>query len=407
MFVGVLKRLMTEKTHVDENNGEVDLSQPKTPQQYLRLFFSGFAMGSADIVPGVSGGTMAFILGIYETLLDAIKSVNVDVIRMVLKFDVKGVIDHIPFRFLITLALGLGTAVLLLASLLHTLLEEQPTFLFSFFAGLIIASIIAIGVKVKWAIPAIASFLIAGVFAFWIVGLGSEVNYVEDLVHAVREGEDVDAYRTVLIDQLETAEFENASERVDALIDALNADEGVGEIEDELEEALYEASSPVTLFFSGMIAICAMLLPGISGSFILLILGQYATVLGAVKTLDIVSIAAVGAGTVIGIIAFSRVISWLLKNYRNVTVAALVGFMTGSLRLIYMEAESGVSIINPDTAVLDGGQIALVAILILIGFIGVSILDHLQSLDNPVMSLVWRSPEASVDDIKEKATALE
>ena len=368
MFVGVLKITMTHKAPINENNGDVDLSHPKTPQQYLRLFFSGFAMGSADIVPGVSGGTMAFILGIYETLLDSIKSVNLDVIKLALKFDVKGVIDHIPFRFLITLALGIGTAILLLANVLHTLLEEQPTFLFAFFAGLIIASIVAIGVKVSWQIPAIVSFLIACVFAFWIVGLGSEANYVEDLVHAVREQEESESYRTALIEQLELAEFENAGQRVDALISAVILDEGIKDIEDELEEALYEPTNPVTLFFSGMIAICAMLLPGISGSFILLILGQYATVLGAVKTLDIVSIAAIGAGAGIGIIAFSRVISWLLKNYRNVTIAALVGFMTGSMRLIYAEAEAGVSIMNPDTSVLDGGQIAFVAILIVVGF---------------------------------------
>ena len=395
MFVGVLKTTMAQKTPIDENNGDVDLSHPKTPQQYLRLFLSGFAMGSADIVPGVSGGTMAFILGIYETLLDSIKSVDLNVIKLALKFDVKGVIDHIPFRFLITLALGIGTAILLLANVLHTLLEEQPTFLFAFFAGLIIASIIAIGVKVSWKLPAIVSFLIAGVFAFWIVGLGSEVNHVENLVHAVREAEDVDAYRAVLIDQLEIAEFENAGQRVDALIVAINADEGVKDIEDELEEALYKPSSPVTLFFSGMIAICAMLLPGISGSFILLIMGQYGAVLGAVKTLDIVSIAAIGAGAGIGIIAFSRVISWLLKNYPNVTIAALVGFMTGSMRLIYAEAEAGVSIMNPDTGVLDGGQIALVLILILVGFIAVSLLDHVQSLENPVISLIWKPSKST------------
>ena len=89
-----------------------DLSQPKTAFEYLRLYFSGFAMGSADIVPGVSGGTMAFILGIYETLINAIKSADMDVIRMALKFDVKGVIDHIPFRFIITLGLGIASAVL-------------------------------------------------------------------------------------------------------------------------------------------------------------------------------------------------------------------------------------------------------------------------------------------------------
>lgn len=395
---------MAEKTKTDE----VDLSQPKTPQQYLRLFFSGFAMGAADIVPGVSGGTMAFILGVYETLINAIKSVDTDVLRMAMKFDVKGVIDHIPFRFLFALGSGLIVALLLLASVLHTLLDEQPTFLFAFFAGLILASIVAIGIKVKWEMLPIVAFIIAGIFAFWVVGLGSEVNYVEDLIHAVEDNEDVEAYRTVLIDQLQEAEFEeDASEQVDALISAVEADSGVKAIEDELEEALYEPSDPLVLFGSGMIAICAMLLPGISGSFILLILGQYTVILGAVKTIDIVPIISVGLGAVVGIIAFSRVISWLLKHYRDITIAALVGFMTGSLRLIYAEAEDGVGIVSPDTSTLDGGQIVLVVALIIIGFVGVSLLDHLQTRENPVISLVWRSNKNTIDDVKEKATALD
>lgn len=379
---------MAEQTQTDET----DLSQPKTLKQYLRLFFSGFAMGSADIVPGVSGGTMAFILGIYETLIDAIKSVDLNVLKMATKFDIKGIIDHVPFRFLFALGSGVIVALLLLASLLHTLLEEQPTFIFAFFAGLILASIIAIGIKVKWAIPAIVAFVIAGVFAFWVVGLGSEVNYVEDLIHAVQDNEDVEAYRTVLIDQLTEAEYEeNVSERVDALILAIEADSGVKAIEDELEEALYEPSSPLVLFGSGMIAICAMLLPGISGSFILLILGQYTVILGAVHARDIMPIIAVGLGAVVGIIAFSRVISWLLKNHRDITIAALVGFMTGSLRLIYIEAADGVGIVSPENSTLDAGQIALVIALIIIGFIGVSLLDHLQTRENPVISLVYRS----------------
>jgi uncharacterized membrane protein len=362
-------------------------------------------MGAADIVPGVSGGTMAFILGVYETLINAIKSFDITAIRKALKFDVQGVMEHIPFRFLIALGLGVGSAIILLASLLHTLLEEQPTFIFAFFAGLIVASILAIGIKVTWSPTAIAALLIAGVVAFVIVGIGAEDDPVDNLVTAVEDGEDVDSARADLIAALVSAGVENPTERAQALILAVESDQNVKAVEDALNEDLYQPSSPIILFFSGMIAICAMLLPGISGSFILLILGQYTIVLYAVKTLDRVSVGAVGLGAAVGVIAFSRVISWLLKHYENATIAALVGFMTGSLRLIYSEASKGVDVVSADNA-LSGGQIALVVALMLFGFVLVSFLDHLQSRRNPVFAWIWK-PSSAIDSIAEKAEALD
>jgi putative membrane protein len=392
---------MTQQPHIEHE----DLSQPGTPKEYLRLYFTGFAMGAADIVPGVSGGTMAFILGVYETLINAIKSFDITAIRKALKFDVQGVMEHIPFRFLIALGLGVGSAIILLASLLHTLLEEQPTFIFAFFAGLIVASILAIGIKVRWSPTAIAALLIAGVVAFVIVGIGAEDDPVDNLVTAVEDGEDVDSARADLISALVSAGVENPTERAQALILAVESDQDVKVVEDALNEDLYEPSPPVTLFFSGMIAICAMLLPGISGSFILLILGQYTIVLYAVKTVDRVSVGAVGLGAAVGVIAFSRVISWLLKHYENATIAALVGFMTGSLRLIYSEASKGVDVVSVDNA-LSGGQIALVVALMLFGFVLVSFLDHLQSRRNPVFAWIWK-PASAIDSIAEKAEALD
>lgn len=307
----------------------VDLSHPKTPLQYLRLFFTGFAMGASDVVPGVSGGTMAFILGVYETLINAIKSFNIEAIQLLFARKFGELIDHISLRFLVALGAGLATAVLLLAGVLENLLQTQPSFVFAFFAGLIVASVVAIGAKVQWNMRAILALVIGTVAAFVIVGLPS---LGEQLGH----------------------------------------------------------SAPV-LFVSGAIAICAMILPGISGSFILLILGQYEFALGAVKSFDIVSIIALGAGAVIGILSFSRVLSWLLKNYENATVASLVGFMIGSLRLIihramYPVTEEGEAIMvdfTPDV-------IAVVAILALIGFVLVSVLDHLQSRSNPILRPFWK-----------------
>lgn len=310
-----------------------DLSHPKTPWEYVRLFFSGFAMGAADVVPGVSGGTMAFILGVYETLIDAIKSFNVKALKLALGMKFGELLnEHIPIRFLIALGLGILTAVFTLATILEGALENSPTYVFAFFAGLILASIIAVGAKVEWSLGAVIALIVGAVVAFVIVGMDS------------------------LGDQF--------------------------------------GHTPPILFVSGMIAICAMILPGISGSFILLILGQYDFILGAVKDRDIVSIISVGLGAVVGIVIFSRILSWLLKHYENVTIAVLVGFMAGSLRLIVHRMLNAVTEIEGQevwsSIELDGGMIAFVVVLVVIGFILVTAIDHAQSRSNPVLRLFSR-----------------
>lgn len=302
-----------------------DYSRPRSIQEYLRIYLTGFAMGAADIVPGVSGGTMAFILGIYETLLNAIKSFNLDAIRLAIGFKLAAFADHVSLRFLISLGLGIVTAILMLANLLGNLLETQPAFIFAFFGGLIVASVLAIGIKVVWNPTAILALVLGTVFAFWLVGLPA------------------------------------------------------------LDDAGHEL--PV-LFLSGMVAICAMILPGISGSFILLILGQYRFILDAVRNFDIVSIAAVGMGAALGIVAFSRILSWMLKHYENVTVAVLVGFMIGSLRKIWDEAVLGAAAL-PE---FGPAQIGLAILLFIVGFIVVSLMDHLQTRDNPFIRLFVGAP---------------
>lgn len=311
-----------------------DLSRPRTIADYARLFFTGFSMGAADIVPGVSGGTMAFIMGVYETLIDAIKSFNLKAVQLALKFKFGELFNkQVPIRFLLALGFGILTAIFALSTFLDTALDETPTYVFAFFAGLILASIIAVGAKVVWKPSAIVAFLVGAIVAFWIVGLPT------------------------LGDQL--------------------------------------GHAPPILFVSGMIAICAMILPGISGSFILLILGQYEFVLNAVRERDIISLVAVAAGAALGIVAFSRVLSWLLKHYENVTVAVLVGFMAGSLRLIIhrafnaiVESPTGESIATPIT--LDATMLAIAAGLLVLGFILVTFIDHLQSRSNPIARLFAR-----------------
>jgi putative membrane protein len=298
---------------------QIDLGNPRTPQQYLRLFLTGFAMGAADIVPGVSGGTMAFVLGIYNTLLNAIKSFNLTAIRLAAGLKFKELIAHVSLTFLIAVALGIGTAIITLSNLLGNALENTPTFVFAFFGGLVIASIVAVGAKLRMTPVNLALLLVGAVGAFIIVGL-----------QPMQDGD----------------------------------------------------HTPLVLFVSGAIAICAMILPGISGSFILLILGQYEFILDAVRTRDIGSLVVVAAGCAVGIIAFSRVLSWLLKHYEQATIAILTGFMVGSLRKIWDEASAGW---KPEYG---GDEIALTVALVLIGFALVSAIDHAQSRTNPVLRLI-------------------
>ena len=314
-----------------------DLSQPRTLRQYLRLFLTGFAMGAADIVPGVSGGTMAFILGVYENLIDAIKSFNVDAIRLLLGLRFKALIEQVSFRFLAALGLGLLSAILLLSSFLSATMDDPNgrIRLFAFFFGLVLASILVVGAKVRWNMSSAATFVAGTVVAFVIV------NVVP-------------------------AEADH---------------------------------SYAFLFVSGMIAITAMILPGISGSFMLLILGQYDYVLTAVSNRDLPPIIVVGLGAAVGIIAFSRVLSYLLARYYNLTVALLVGFMAGSLWKIYpwkQCLESDLDrhgdfrcLLEQNIAPNANSELFAIAVALLIaGFLLVNLLDHAQSKANPIFRLL-------------------
>ena len=243
-----------------------------TPREYITLFFKGIAMGGADVVPGVSGGTIAFITGIYGTLLDSIKSVDATALQLLIKGRVKDFWQHINGSFLVTLLAGIAVSILTLAKLIAYLLEHYPIQLWSFFFGLII----------------IAAYLVAKEIKKWRTGV-----FV-----AAAAGIAIAYYITLAT----------------------------------------PAETPTSLWFvflSGAVAICAMILPGISGSFILLILGKYAFILEAVNERNFAVIAVFGLGCVVGILTFARVISWLLDRYHDVAVALLAGFMIGSLGKIW------------------------------------------------------------------------
>lgn len=246
--------------------------EPKHSHSILRYFITGFAMGSADIVPGVSGGTIAFIAGIYEELIHTIKIVSSEGVKKLLKLDVKGLFDLIPYKFLVPLGAGILTAIFTFARFLEFALSDYPVFVWSFFFGLIVASIFLVRKKVKtWNPRLYGALIIAAIIAYMIVGA-------------------------------------------------------------------VPVETPATFlafFLSGAVAITAMILPGISGSFLLLIMGKYQQILGAVTDFDFVILGAVAAGAVLGLGLFSQLLSYLFKHYHDLMVASLTGLMIGSLRKVW------------------------------------------------------------------------
>jgi putative membrane protein len=249
------------------------IRQKRGLKEYAYLFFTGVCMGAADIVPGVSGGTMAFIMGIYEELLDAIKSINIRLLQLALKFKIKECFAHVPWKFGLVLGSGILITLKLLAGVIHNVMGDATgkMYLYAFFFGLVVTSIFTLSRHVKWNLAAAASLVAGTVCAWLVVGL-----VPSEMPH--------------------TAPF---------------------------------------IFFSGMIAIMAMILPGISGSFILLILGQYAFVIESLKNIDLKVFVIFGAGAAIGLLGFARILSWLLNRFHALTIAALIGFMTGSLRKLW------------------------------------------------------------------------
>lgn len=241
-------------------------------------------MGSADIVPGVSGGTIALITGIYAHLVEAISKINFGFVKPLLKLDFSGfktkLFEEIEFKFFIPLVLGIGVAFLTLAKVVTFCMDSYPAWTFSFFMGLIIASAVILFKKLH------------------------KIN-IKNIVFAI-------------IGLILTYIFVS------------------------LNPIAANHSLPI-LFISGMIAICAMILPGISGSFLLLLLGQYKYMLNALHTLNIVEIIVFAAGALIGILGFSKILNYLLKNHEEVTMAFLIGVMLGSLKVPGVEIVNSVS----------------------------------------------------------------
>ncbi len=230
------------------------------------------AMGAADVVPGVSGGTIAFITGIYEELIGSISAIDKESFSLLFKGQIGKLWAKINGNFLLVLFAGIFTSIFSLASVFTYLLEYYEIFTWSFFFGLVSASVWMVGKTIeKWNALGIVAFLIGSVVAYFI----TEMNAVNGI------------------------------------------------------------DAPWYLVLSGALAVCAMILPGISGSFILLLLGAYSTVLEAVANRDITTIALVGIGAISGLLLFSKGLKFIFERYYNTTIALLSGFLLGSLNKLW------------------------------------------------------------------------
>ena len=245
----------------------------RTKRDYLVIMLKGIGMGAADVVPGVSGGTIAFISGIYEELLGSISNINLALIKTLKKDGLKTAWEQLNGNFLASLFIGIFISIISLAKIISWTLTNHPVLLWSFFFGLVLASVIYIAKQItKWNVIAIILVIVGATLAYYITTLNPMIS---------------------------------------------------------------ENSSMLFMFFAGAIAICAMILPGVSGSFILVLLGAYKPVLAAINNRDFTTIATVGLGAIVGLLSFSRILKYLFANYKNYTLAILTGFIIGSLNKIW------------------------------------------------------------------------
>lgn len=294
-------------------------------KDYAVLMLKGMGMGAADVVPGVSGGTIAFIVGIYDELINSIKSINLESLKLFFSGKWATFWKKINGNFLFFLLAGIGISVFSLAKLITWLLVNQPILVWSFFFGLVLASTWFVSKDIKewksW--KTWVAFVIGAVVAFYIT----------------------------VATPAETP------------------------------------SNLLFIFLCGAIAICAMILPGISGSFILVLLGKYFFIMDAVKTLDVVVIAVFGSGACIGITSFSRILSYALAHFRNITLAVLTGFMLGSLNKVWPWKEVVETFVDShgevkpliETNILPNAHVPEAVVLMVAGFFLVYFLEKLSA----------------------------
>lgn len=243
-------------------------------KDYIIIMLKGIAMGAADTVPGVSGGTIAFITGIYEELIATIGKIDFSLIRTWRKQGFTAMWKQLNGNFLLALFLGIGFSIFTLMRLARFLLEHYPVMVWAFFFGLVLASIWFVGKQIKtWRLSTIIALILSALAALWVTSFSPT--------------------------------------------------------------SMAENTGSWFLFIAGAIAVCAMILPGISGAYVLLLLGVYEEITQAVSDFDLKKIILVASGMVVGLLSFSRILKWLFAKYEQVTLAALTGFIAGSLNKIW------------------------------------------------------------------------
>lgn len=249
-----------------------NISTSNSPREWGLLYIKGLAMGMADLVPGVSGGTIAFITGIYDELIETIAGIKLSLVKQLQDTGFRMTWREANLSFLVVLVAGIFTSVFSLAGVLGWLTENRPVELWAFFFGLVAASVPLVGRQIRHRKPYIGALIVLGVtLAAFVTSL----------------------------------------------------------------PPFLQSNAPVVFLACGAVAVCAMILPGISGSFILLILGAYTPLLRAFAQFDLLRIAAFVSGALLGILAFSRALKWLLVRHRDSTLALLVGFLIGSLNALW------------------------------------------------------------------------
>lgn len=296
---------------------------------YLIISFKGLAMGAADAVPGISGGTIAFISGLYEELVTTISNIKPSLFKTLFKEGIASFWKEANGNFILALLAGIIVSYITFMKLAKYLLENHPILIWSFFFGLIVASIYFVGKQItKWNFGTIIALLIGAAIAFYI----------------------------------------------------------------SILPVMASNDSAYFLFFAGVLAICAMILPGISGSFILIILGAYKSLSDAIHDFDIKKLLIFTIGCIVGLLSFSHILKWLFKNYHNVTLALLTGFIFGSLNTVWPWKETiswytnskGIKepflqqSVSPFNFAGDS-QLLFAAILMIIGFLSIFILEKIGS----------------------------
>lgn len=312
---------------------------PANKQDALKLYLRGLIMGLADLIPGVSGGTIAFITGIYENFLEALGSVNKETLSLLLKFKFSEAISKIHTKFLVILFSGIFTSIFLFARLMHFLMNNHPIHTWSLFFGLIAASIVVVFREMdeKTKLPQVISLIGGTIFAYLMVSL-------------------------IPVTTPEASWF---------------------------------------IFICGMISISAMILPGLSGSFLLLILGKYAYITGAVKNpfnlQNIVILLTFLGGAIVGAMGFSRILNYFLKHFRSQTMAFLTGILVGSMKKVWpwkvatetVMVRGKLRVLQEQNIVPEvlNSEVGLAIVLAFVGFCFVLVIENYSRKKSPKQSL--------------------